>query len=267
MKLFDQDRLLVIAGPCQIEGRDHALMVAEKLSNVCRNFGVNFVYKSSFDKANRTSANSERGVGMEEGLRILQEVRRQIGCPILSDIHLPDQATVCAEILDIIQIPAFLSRQTDLLQAAGKTGRIINIKKGQFMHPADMFFAAEKIEKVGNNQIMLCERGSSFGYRDLVVDMRSLIIMRSLNYPVIFDATHSVQSVGGAAGRSGGASEYVIPLAKAALAVGVDGIFVETHNDPTKAPSDGSSMLPLDQFENLLSQAVEIDRLNYGSAK
>jgi 2-dehydro-3-deoxyphosphooctonate aldolase (KDO 8-P synthase) len=245
-------KLLLIAGPCQIESRDHALMIAEKLQEITKDLPLNLVFKSSYDKANRTSLSGERGVGLEKGLKILGEIKKITGLAILTDVHDAAQAAAAAEFVDVLQTPAFLCRQTDLLEAAGKTGKAVNVKKGQFLAPEDMQFVAEKVAKSGNRNIMLCERGASFGYRDLVVDMRGLVIMRETGYPVIFDATHSVQSMGGAGGKSGGSRKFVIPLLKAAIAVGVDGVFIECHDNPDKAPSDGPSMLQLKDMPAVL---------------
>lgn len=250
--------LLVIAGPCQIESRDHCLKIASFLVEVCHDLPVNLVFKSSFDKANRTSLGGVRGPGMEEGLAILAEVGNETGLPLISDIHLPEQAAAAAEVLDILQIPAFLCRQTDLLLAAGKTGAAINLKKGQFLHPEDMQFGAEKIASTGNDRILLCERGTMHGYRDLVVDMRSLPLMQALGYPVVFDATHSVQSMGGSGGKSGGNRQFIVPLIRAAAATGIDGLFIECHDDPANAPSDGASMLPLEEVREAIAVACRI---------
>jgi 2-dehydro-3-deoxyphosphooctonate aldolase (KDO 8-P synthase) len=228
---------------------------------VCQGIPVSFVFKSSFDKANRTSASSKRGVGLEEGLSILKAVREQLDVPVLTDIHSAEQASAVGKVVDVLQIPAFLCRQTDLLIAAGKTGRTINVKKGQFLHPSDMQFVAEKIASTGNTKILLCERGTSFGYRDLVMDPRSLIMMADTGYPVVFDATHSVQQLGGSGGSSGGSRRYVQALARAAVAVGVHGVFVECHNDPDNAPSDGPCMLPLGELEPLLSRLCAIRQI------
>lgn len=250
--------LLVIAGPCQIESLDHALKIASFLRSLCAKYPVKLVYKSSYDKANRTSVSGKRGVGLDEGLRILEEVRAQTALPVLTDVHSPDQAAAAGQVVDVLQIPAFLCRQTDLLVAAGKTGKAINVKKGQFLHPADMAHAAEKVASTGNRRVLLCERGSSFGYRDLVVDMRGLVIMAGLGYPVVFDATHSVQQLGGTSGSSGGNREYILPLLRAAAAVGVAGVFIECHDNPDRAPSDGPSMLPLESMEEAISCACRI---------
>ncbi len=250
--------LLLIAGPCQIESLDHCRMVGESVQNAIRDLPVSLVFKSSFDKANRTSLKGKRGIGMDEGLRILEEVRNSLGVPVLTDIHTEEQAKIVGESIDVLQIPAFLCRQTDLLIAAGATGKTIHVKKGQFLHPADMQFVAEKIASTGNHKILLCERGTSFGYRDLVMDPRNLLIMRETGYPVVFDATHSVQQLGGGAGSSGGSRKYVQALARAAVAVGVDGVFVECHNDPDNAPSDGPCMLPLEQIGPLMRVLCDI---------
>lgn len=252
------ENLLLIAGPCQIESRDHALKIAEFLNKTVSKLPISLVYKSSFDKANRTSVSSQRGVGVDAGLKILEEVRSTFNIPVLTDVHSEQQATEAGAVVDVLQIPAFLCRQTDLLVAAGKTGKSINVKKGQFLHPADMRFVAEKIASTGNNKIMLCERGTCFGYRDLVMDPRNLIIMRETGYPVIFDATHSVQQMGGGAGSSGGARQYVEALARAAVATGVDGVFMECHNDPDNAPSDGPCMLPLERVAPILERLLKI---------
>ena len=250
--------LVLISGPCQIEGRDHALYHAEALQNAARAAGMNFVYKSSFDKANRTSLSAQRGVGLDEGAQILADVKAALGCPVLTDVHLPEHCAVTAEAVDILQIPAFLCRQTDLLVAAAQTGAVVNVKKGQFLAPWDMQHVADKLVQSGNSRVLLTERGTSFGYNTLVSDMRSLPQMRSTGFPVIFDATHSVQQPGGLGGASGGQREFVPVLARAAVAVGVDGLFVETHEDPDNAPSDGPNMVPLDQMPDLL---VTLSRL------
>lgn len=250
--------LIVIAGPCQIESLEHSLMIGEHLKKLQEKLPIRMIYKSSFDKANRTSLGGTRGSGMTQGLKILATVREKLGLPILTDIHNEEQAAAAGAIVDVLQIPAFLCRQTDLLLAAGRTGRWINVKKGQFLHPEDMKYAAEKIASTGNKNIFLCERGSCFGYRDLVVDMRSLLIMKKSGYPVIFDATHSVQSMGGSGGSSGGSREYVRPLLRGAVAVGVDGVFIECHQDPARAPSDGASMLPLAELEATLDEILAV---------
>ncbi|MGB1395772.1 MAG: 3-deoxy-8-phosphooctulonate synthase [Candidatus Puniceispirillaceae bacterium] len=256
--------LLLIAGPCQIEGRDHALSHAEKLAEAAWHAGFGFVYKSSFDKANRTSLGAQRGVGLEEGLEILSAVRDAVGCPVLTDIHLPDQCAAVAQAVDILQIPAFLCRQTDLLIAAANTNAVINIKKGQFLAPWDMRHVAEKVVQSGNKRILLTERGTSFGYNTLVSDMRALPQLADIGFPVIFDATHSVQQPGGLGGASGGQREFVPVLARAAVAVGVQGLFMESHIDPDNAPSDGPNMIPLAQMPELLSSLARIAEASRG---
>ena len=245
--------LLLISGPCQVEGLDHALMCAET------DAGMGFVYKSSFDKANRTSAGAPRGVGIEEGLTIFQKVKDEIGCPVLSDVHLPEQCAAAAEVIDVLQIPAFLCRQTDLLVAAAETGAVINVKKGQFLAPWDMKHVAAKITGAGNRRVILTERGTSFGYNTLVSDMRALPQMADLGHPVVFDATHSVQQPGGLGGSSGGQREFVPVLARAAVAVGVSGLFMESHQDPDNAPSDGPNMVPLDAMPAVLKSLRRLD--------
>ena len=251
--------LVLIAGPCQIEGLDHALSCASHLAKIAAAVGMGFIYKSSFDKANRTSANAARGIGMDEGLAIMARVRDELGCPVLSDVHLPEQCAPAAEALDVLQIPAFLCRQTDLLLAAAATGAAVNIKKGQFLAPWDMAHVAAKVTGAGNARVMLTERGTSFGYNTLVSDMRALPEMAKLGHPVIFDATHSVQQPGGLGGSSGGQREFVPVLARAAVAVGVEGLFMEAHEDPDNAPSDGPNMVPLDAMEGVLSRLQRID--------
>lgn len=250
-----------ILGPCQIEGRDHALRMAGEISKACEKAGASFVYKSSYDKANRSSLGNARGVGMEEGLRILDAVKSEFGCPVITDVHESSHCAAVAEVCDIIQIPAFLCRQTDLLIAAGKTGRAINVKKGQFLAPWDMEHVAAKLASTGNENIMLCERGTSFGYNTLVTDFRGLPTMAQTGYPVIFDATHSVQQPGGKGTTTGGQREFAPVLARAACAVGVAGVFMETHQDPDNAPCDGPNMIPIDQMPGLLSQLMAFDAL------
>lgn len=250
--------LMLIAGPCQIESLDHALLCANRLKIMAAQAGMGFVYKSSYDKANRTSANAERGIGMDEGLKIMARVKAEFGCPVLSDVHLPEHCAPAAEVLDILQIPAFLCRQTDLLLAAAATGAVINVKKGQFLAPWDMKHVAAKITGAGNERVMLTERGTSFGYNTLVSDMRGLPEMASLGHPVIFDATHSVQQPGGKGQSSGGQREYVPVLARAAVAVGISGLFMESHQDPDNAPSDGPNMVPLDEMPDILAQLQRI---------
>ncbi|MFO1028435.1 MAG: 3-deoxy-8-phosphooctulonate synthase [Acetobacteraceae bacterium] len=253
---------VLIAGPCQIESRSHALEVATELRAISQRTGVPMIYKSSYDKANRTSATAARGIGMAAGLAILADVRDATGMPVLTDVHAPDQCGPAAEAVDVLQIPAFLCRQTDLLLAAGETGRAINVKKGQFLAPWDMQNVAAKIAGTGNRNILLCERGVSFGYNTLVSDMRSLPIMAQTGYPVVFDATHSVQQPGGQGTSSGGQREFAPVLARAALAVGCAAVFIETHPDPDRAPSDGPNMIPLRQMEALVARLAAFDRLS-----
>jgi 2-dehydro-3-deoxyphosphooctonate aldolase (KDO 8-P synthase) len=254
-----QQNLLLIAGPCQIESLEHSLMIASAVKKIADQIGLNFVFKASYDKANRTSLGGQRGLGIEKGLQILADVRSKLNVPILTDVHDKEQAKLAAEVVDILQTPAFLCRQTDLLIACGETGKCINVKKGQFLAPTDMLYAAEKIASTGNKNILLCERGTCFGYRELIVDMRALPQMRACGYPVVFDATHSVQSMGGAAGSSGGNREAIPGLAKAATAAGLDAIFLEVHEEPDRAPSDAASMLRLEELEELLLQISQID--------
>jgi 2-dehydro-3-deoxyphosphooctonate aldolase (KDO 8-P synthase) len=252
---------VLIAGPCQIESRSHALEVAHALREISERTDVPTIYKSSYDKANRTSASAARGVGMDAGLAILDDVRKATGLPVLTDVHTAEQCVPAAEAVDVLQIPAFLCRQTDLLLAAGETGRPINVKKGQFLAPWDMANVAAKIASTGNHDILLCERGVSFGYNTLVSDMRSLPIMARTGYPVVFDATHSVQQPGGQGTSSGGEREFAPVLARAALAVGVAAVFIETHPDPDQAPSDGPNMIPLREMEALITRLAAFDRL------
>ena len=252
--------LILIAGPCVIQDESHLLRVGEELLSICGGARVPLILKASFDKANRSSHKSYRGPGLAEGLRILARVKEKLGLPILSDIHETAQVPAAAEVLDVLQIPAFLCRQTDLLLAVGRTGKPVNVKKGQFLAPEDMRNVVEKIRSTGNGQILLTERGSTFGYHNLVVDMRGLSIMRGLGVPVIFDATHSVQLPGGAGMASSGQREFVAPLARAAVAAGCDGLFLEVHPDPDRAPSDGPNMLQLDALPSLLSEVTGIQR-------
>ena len=252
---------VLIAGPCQIESRGHALEVAAALREMSTATGVPLIYKSSFDKANRTSASAARGIGIGEGLGILAEVRETTGLPTLTDVHAPDQCAIAAQAVDVLQIPAFLCRQTDLLLAAGETGKPINVKKGQFLAPWDMANVAAKIAGTGNQNILLCERGASFGYNTLVSDLRALPIMARTGYPVVFDATHSVQQPGGQGASSGGQREFAPVLARAALAVGVAAVFIETHPDPDHAPSDGPSMIPLCEMPALIARLKAFDDL------
>ncbi|AXA36271.1 MAG: 3-deoxy-8-phosphooctulonate synthase [Candidatus Hydrogenedentota bacterium] len=249
----------VIAGPCVIESREHTLRLAEAIVKASQATQVPVIFKASYDKANRSSIAAYRGPGIEEGLCILAEVKSQFSVPVLTDVHTEEQARIAAEIVDVIQIPAFLCRQTDLLVAAGKTGKPVNIKKGQFMAPWDMKNACAKVASTGNDQILLTERGASFGYNNLVSDMRSLVVMRESGYPVIFDATHSVQLPGGLGHATGGQRQYIFPLARAAAATGIDALFVETHDDPDRALSDGPNALPLAMLSTLMNQVKELD--------
>jgi 2-dehydro-3-deoxyphosphooctonate aldolase (KDO 8-P synthase) len=254
--------LALIAGPCALESRDHALEMASGLKELSAKVGIGFVYKTSFDKANRTSAKSRRGLGLDRALPIFAEIRQKLGVPVLTDVHEAQQCAAVAEVVDVLQIPAFLCRQTDLLVAAAATGRVINIKKGQFLAPWDMANVVAKVTGAGNRNVLVTERGASFGYNTLVSDMRALpILARTTGAPVIFDATHSVQQPGGQGTSSGGEREFVPVLARAAVAVGVAGIFIETHDDPDQAPSDGPTMVPLKQMDELLGRLIEFDRL------
>ena len=253
--------LAVIAGPCQLETLDHALMIAETMAEACGKAGAGYIFKASYDKANRTSLQGRRGIGIDEGLRMLDEVRRRIGCPVLTDVHDIEQARTAGAVVDVIQIPAFLSRQTDLLLAAGETGAVVNVKKGQFLAPWDMPNVADKVASTGNQRIMLTERGVSFGYNTLVTDMRSLPIMARTGWPVIMDATHSVQQPGGQGGSSGGQREFAPVMARAAVALGVAGVFIETHQDPDNAPSDGPNMIYLDKMPGLVASLMLFDAL------
>jgi 2-dehydro-3-deoxyphosphooctonate aldolase (KDO 8-P synthase) len=251
----------LIAGPCQMESRDHAMEMAGALVEICGKLGIGLIYKSSFDKANRTSISTARGLGMDKALPIFAEVRERFGCPVITDVHEADQCAPVAEVVDVLQIPAFLCRQTDLLVAAAKTGRAVNVKKGQFLAPWDMKNVAAKLSASGNENILLCERGVSFGYNTLVSDMRALPIMAETGYPVVFDATHSVQQPGGQGATSGGQREFVPVLARAAIAVGVAAVFMETHEAPDTAPSDGPNMVPLKDMPALLERLQAFDRL------
>jgi len=261
IKISNHLPMTLIAGPCAIESKDHALDMASALAEITAKLGMGFIYKSSFDKANRTSLHSPRGLGIDQGLAVLAEVKKTIGCPVLTDVHLPDHCAEVGEVVDVLQIPAFLCRQTDLLIAAANTGQVVNVKKGQFLAPWDMRHVVNKLAEAGNPRIMITERGTSFGYNTLVTDMRSLPQLAETGYPVIFDATHSVQQPGGLGGASGGQREYVPTLARAAVAVGVAGVFMETHQDPDNALSDGPNMVPLDQMLGLLKRLFELDAL------
>ena len=253
--------LTFILGPCQLESRDHAMFMAEKIIQVCEPSSSNFIFKSSFDKANRSSIGSARGVGIEEGLKILEEVKLTFSCPVITDIHTVSQCAAASEVVDVLQIPAFLSRQTDLLIAAGETEKPINVKKGQFLAPWEMMNVAEKIASTGNEKILLCERGTSFGYNTLVNDFRGLEIMAETGYPVVFDATHSVQQPGGRGNTSGGERKFVAALARAACAVGVAAVFIETHQEPDNAPCDGPNMIDVADLQKLIEKLRLIDEL------
>ena len=253
--------MLLLAGPCVLEGYEHSLAIGQEVKRICEKLGMPYVFKASFDKANRSSYDSFRGPGLEEGLKQLAAIKKELGVPIVSDIHETNQVEKAAEVLDVLQIPAFLCRQTDLVYAAGKTGRCVNVKKGQFLAPWDMKNVISKLEAAGNRNILLTERGSSFGYNTLVTDMRGLAIMRELGYPVVMDATHSVQIPGGKGTSSGGQSQYVPHMARAAAAVGIDALFLEVHDDPSKALSDGPNMVRLDQLEALLADVLAIDKI------
>jgi 2-dehydro-3-deoxyphosphooctonate aldolase (KDO 8-P synthase) len=256
--------IALITGPCQLETRDHTMFMAEAIAKACSATGTGFIFKASYDKANRSSISTQRGIGMDEGLKILAEVRDAFGCPVLTDVHDAAQCAPAGEVVDVIQIPAFLCRQTDLLLAAGRTGRAINVKKGQFLAPWDMGNVAEKIASTGNDAIMLCDRGTSFGYNTLVSDFRGLPTMAQTGYPVVFDATHSVQQPGGQGTTSGGQREFAPVLARAACAVGVSALFIETHQDPDNAPSDGPNMIPIDQMAQLIGTLRNFDALAKG---
>ncbi|MEM7719959.1 MAG: 3-deoxy-8-phosphooctulonate synthase [Pseudomonadota bacterium] len=263
---FAQDKpFVLISGPCQLETLDHARMLAETLAKLAQKHGLGYVFKASFDKANRSSLGGERGPGIDEGLTILSKIGDEFGCPTLTDVHSVAQCAPAAQAVDILQIPAFLCRQTDLLLAAGETGAAINVKKGQFLAPWDMKNVADKVASTGNTRILLTERGASFGYNMLVSDMRSLPIMAETGYPVVFDATHSVQLPGGKGTSSGGQAEFVPPLARAAVAVGVSAVFVETHEEPARSPSDGPNMVPLDKMDTLLETLSALDRVAKGT--
>ena len=258
--------LTLIAGPCAAESETLCLTVAGRLSELCQKLGISYIFKSSFDKANRTALGSFRGHGMENGLKILAKVKEEFGLATLTDVHETEQVRAVAEVVDVVQIPAFLCRQTDLLVECGKWGRAVNIKKGQFLSPEDMVYAVEKVTDSGTKNVMTSERGALFGYRDLVVDMRSLVIMRALGYPVVYDATHSVQQMGGGGGISGGLTRFIPSQVRAAVAVGIDALFVETHPEPHEALSDGSTMVPLDDMEKLLDMALAVHSTHAASA-
>ena len=264
IKIGENHPIAFITGPCQLENRNHAMMMADKISNLCAKNGAQFIFKASYDKANRSSISSARGIGMDEGLRILQDISREFNCPVITDVHEASQCQPASEAVDILQIPAFLCRQTDLLLAAGKTSKPVNVKKGQFMAPWDMWNVAEKIASTGNRDILLCERGTSFGYNTLVNDFRGLQTMAETGYPVIFDATHSVQQPSGQGNTSGGERQFVAGLARAACAMGISGVFIETHQDPDNAPCDGPNMIAIDHMGALMDDLLAFDALRKG---
>ncbi len=251
----------LIAGPCQLESEDHAIKISTELKKITNELKINFIYKTSFDKANRTSLKGKRGLGLDKSLPIFDKIRKEVGVPVLTDVHTSEQCSILANHVDVLQIPAFLCRQTDLLIAAAQTGKIINVKKGQFLAPWDMANVIKKIEDSGNKNILITERGASFGYNTLVSDLRALPIMAKYGFPIVFDATHSVQQPGGMGEKSGGQREFVPYLARAAIAVGVSAVFMETHEDPDNAPSDGPNMVPLSEIKSLLKKLTEIDRI------
>ncbi len=256
--------LMLMAGPCVLEGYERSLMIGKKAKAICDELGIPYVFKASFDKANRSSINSFRGPGIDEGLKILAQIKKDLGVPVVTDIHEPWHADKAAEVVDILQIPAFLCRQTDLVYAAAKTGKTVNVKKAQFLAPWDMKNVITKVEEAGNQNLMLTERGSSFGYNTLVTDMRGLAVMRELGYPVVMDATHSVQIPGGQGTSSGGQSQYVPHMARAAAAIGIDALFLEVHDNPAEALSDGPNMVQLDNLKNLLQDVITIDKIVRG---
>ena len=264
IEIGENQPIAFITGPCQLENRDHAMMIADKISRLCEKNGAQFIFKASYDKANRSSISSARGIGIEEGLRILNDIGHEFNCPVITDVHEASQCDAASEAVDILQIPAFLCRQTDLLLAAGKTGKPINVKKGQFMAPWDMWNVAEKIASTGNRDILLCERGTSFGYNTLVNDFRGLQTMAETGYPVIFDATHSVQQPSGQGNTSGGERQFVAGLARAACAMGISGVFIETHQDPDNAPCDGPNMIAIDHMGALMDDLLAFDALRKG---
>ena len=261
IEISNQSKISLIAGPCQLESEQHAMDIAGKIKEIVLKYNIGFIYKTSFDKANRTSLKGQRGAGIEKSLPVFDKIKKELNVPVLTDIHNEEQCTIVSKHVDVLQIPAFLCRQTDLLIAAAKTNKIINVKKGQFLAPWDMVNVTKKISENGNDKILVTERGASFGYNTLVSDLRSLPIMAKNGYPVVFDGTHSVQQPGGLGEKSGGQREFVEYLSRAAVAVGVAAIFLETHQDPDNAPSDGPNMIPLNKLENLLKQIVEIDDL------
>ena len=261
IKISNKEKICLIAGPCQLENEQHALDMAGKISEISKKYNIGFIYKTSFDKANRTSLKSKRGAGLEKSLPIFDKIKKQINVPILTDIHNAEQCSIVANHVDVLQIPAFLCRQTDLLVAAAKTNKVINIKKGQFLAPWDMSNVVKKISDTGNSNILITERGASFGYNTLVSDMRSIPIMAQTGYPIVFDATHSVQQPGGMGDKSGGERKFVSHLSRAAVAVGIAAVFIETHQDPDNAPSDGPNMVPLNEMDSLVNKLLEIDKL------
>ena len=260
-EISNDNSFTLIAGPCQLENETHAIKISTELKKITSELGINLIYKTSFDKANRTSLKGKRGMGLEKSLPIFDKIRKEVGLPVLTDVHTAEQCSMVKDYVDVLQIPAFLCRQTDLLIAAAKTGKIINVKKGQFLAPWDMANVIKKIEESGNKNILITERGASFGYNTLVSDMRALPIMSKFGFPIVFDATHSVQQPGGIGENSGGQREFVPYLARAAIAVGVGAIFMETHEDPDNAPSDGPNMVPLNEVKALLKKLTEIDKL------
>ncbi|MFL2853503.1 MAG: 3-deoxy-8-phosphooctulonate synthase [Candidatus Pelagibacter sp.] len=261
IKISNEEKICLIAGPCQLETEQHALDMAGKISEITKKYNLGLIYKTSFDKANRTSLKSKRGAGLEKSLPIFDKIKKQINVPILTDVHNAEQCSVVANHVDVLQIPAFLCRQTDLLVSAAKTNKIINVKKGQFLAPWDMSNVVKKISDTGNSNILITERGASFGYNTLVSDMRSIPIMAQTGYPIVFDATHSVQQPGGMGDKSGGERKFVSHLSRAAVAVGIAAVFIETHQDPDNAPSDGPNMVPLNEMDNLINKLLEIDKL------
>ena len=261
IKISNKNPFILIAGPCQLESEQHSMDMAGKIKEITDKYDIGFIYKTSFDKANRTSLKGKRGAGLDKSLPVFDKIKKDLKIPVLTDVHNEEHCSIISNHVDVIQIPAFLCRQTDLLIAAAKTNKIINVKKGQFLAPWDMANVTKKISESGNNNILVTERGASFGYNTLVSDMRSLPIMSKLGYPVIFDATHSVQQPGGLGEKSGGQREFVEYLSRAAVAVGVAGVFIETHQDPDNAPSDGPNMIPIDKLDQLLNQLFEIDKL------
>ena len=260
-EIANNKNFVLIAGPCQLESEPHAVKISTELKKITTELGINLIYKTSFDKANRTSLKGKRGLGLEKSLPIFDKIRKEVGVPVLTDVHTIEQCSQVASHVDILQIPAFLCRQTDLLIAAAKTGKIVNVKKGQFLAPWDMANVIKKIEDSGNKNILITERGASFGYNTLVSDMRSIPIMAQTGYPIVFDATHSVQQPGGMGDKSGGERKFVSHLSRAAVAVGIAAVFIETHQDPDNAPSDGPNMVPLNEMDNLINKLLEIDKL------